>query len=102
MAAPGTTSEYVIRYDTETDVPIILTLLRELADYGNQSLSAMKTTEEMLLTTLSFAMTESTSQMTKNATPLFTQGYARTLLISPQASPNTAVGLAVYFPNYST
>lgn len=97
MAAPKTTSSYIIRYATQSDVPIIFALLRELAEYEKQ-LSSCKTTREMLLATLSFPINPSSSP----APTEFTKGYARALIVSPNDSPDTAAGIAVYFPNYST
>lgn len=101
MAACISTSTYTIRYATQSDVPVVLSLLRELAEYEKQ-LSSCKTTEEMLLATLSFP-TSPPASASSSPTPMeFTKGYARTLLVSPKASPDTVVGIAVYFPNYST
>jgi GNAT superfamily N-acetyltransferase len=100
MAAPITTQTHIVRYATQSDVPTVLTLLRELAEY-EQELSSCKTTQEMLLATLSFPVNPSASSATPTETE-FTKGYARTLLVSPKDSPDTIAGIAVYFPNYST
>jgi GNAT superfamily N-acetyltransferase len=101
MAAPTSNPAYKIRYATQADVPAILTLLRELAEY-EQQLSSCKTTEEMLLATLSFPIDRSPSFPSPVKPVEFTKGYARTLLIYPNEQPDTIAGIAVYFPNYST
>jgi GNAT superfamily N-acetyltransferase len=100
MAAPIKTSTYTVRYATQSDVPTILALLRELAEYEKE-LASCKTSEEMLLATLSFPIDPPTQS--SSPSPIeFTKGYARTLLVSPNDSPDNTAGIAVYFPNYST
>jgi GNAT superfamily N-acetyltransferase len=100
MAAQTTTSTYTIRYATQADVPTVLALLRELAGYEKE-LSSCKTTEEMLLATLSFPIDP--PPPSSSPVPIeFTKGYARTLLVTPNDSPDSVAGIAVYFPNYST
>lgn len=101
MAAQITTSTYTIRYATQSDVPAILTLLRELAEYEKE-LSSCKTTEEMLLATLSFPINPTPPTSSSPTSINFTKGYARTLIVSPSDSPDAVAGIAVYFPNYST
>ncbi|KAK5047477.1 hypothetical protein LTR84_006574 [Exophiala bonariae] len=101
MAGPIMSATYTIRYATQSDVAIVLSLLRELAEYEKE-LSSCKTTEEMLLSTLSFPINPSASTSSSPTPIQFTKGYARTLLISPNDAVDTIVGIAVYFPNYST
>lgn len=102
MAALTTTQAYIVRYATQADVPVVLRLLRELAEYEKQ-LDACKTTENMLLETLSFPISRTKSPTLTTSNPVaFTQGYARALLICPADEPDRVAGLAVYFPNYST
>lgn len=73
-----------------TDVPTILALIKELAEY-EKAASSVEATEEKLRSTLSFPSNPSS-------------GYAKTLLIFPPASstPNHCAGMALYFNNYST
>jgi ribosomal protein S18 acetylase RimI-like enzyme len=101
-----TTDNHTIRYATESDVPAILALIHELAEYEKE-LASCRMTEEILLKTLSFPIpssdsSASTSDTNAHSTPAFTKGYARTLLISPTSTPSLIAGLAIYFPNYST
>lgn len=70
-----------------TDVPTILALIKELAEYERAS-SSVLATEESLRSTLSFPSKPSA-------------GYAKTLLIFPPGSSRCA-GMALYFNNYST
>jgi GNAT superfamily N-acetyltransferase len=101
MAAAKTTSACVTRYATQSDVPAVLTLLRELVEYEHE-LSSCKTSEEMLLATLSFPLI-SPDLPSSSLTPTeFTKGYARTIIVSPSESRDMAAGIAIYFPNYST
>ncbi|EXJ90412.1 hypothetical protein A1O1_03513 [Capronia coronata CBS 617.96] len=104
-----TTPTYTIRYARQSDVPTILQMIQELADY-EKALHEVLATEESLLKTLSFPDPESETG--------FTPGYAKTLLIVPnnsgsagtvqqpqqsteESSPAVA-GMALYFHNYST
>jgi len=94
------TPSYKIRYATQADVPVILDLIRELAVY-EKALHEVLATEDSLLSSISFPLDPT------NLDKGFTQGYAKTLLISPippQASKETeeVAGLALYFHNYST
>ena len=78
------------------DVPLILSLIHELAAYEKES-SSVLATETSLLKTLSFPSNPSS-------------GYAKTLLIFATNPPSTAshlhspqcAGLALYFTIYST
>jgi GNAT superfamily N-acetyltransferase len=101
MAAAMTTATCTIRYATRQDVPTILLLLRELAEYEKEP-SSCKTTEEMLLATLSFPVTTSGTAFDQATSTEFMKGRARCLIISPNDFPATIAGIAVYFPNYST
>jgi GNAT superfamily N-acetyltransferase len=76
-------------------------LLRGLAKYEHE-LSSCKTTDEMLLATLSLLISVPDAPLSSAAPAQFTQGHARTLLVSPANSPNTIFGITVYCPNYST
>ena len=86
-----TTSSYTIRYATESDVPTILRLVKELAVYEKE-LSSVAMTEELLTATLSF----------RSGHGDFTPGHAKTLLISPADASSDIAGMALYFNNYST
>jgi GNAT superfamily N-acetyltransferase len=94
----------ISRYLTEerADVPVILQLIQELADYEKAS-DEVKATKETLLNTLAFAPTPDVS--IANTTPSggdvpSPSRPARTLLIfTPEGKP---AGMALYFYNYST
>ncbi|KAI8941487.1 hypothetical protein NX059_002704 [Plenodomus lindquistii] len=86
-----TTNGATIRHATRNDVPTILSLIQELADYEKAS-SSVEATEESLLKTLSHA---DPADPTK-----FSSGFAKTLLITDP--DGTIVGMALYFYNYST
>lgn len=84
-----------------TDVPAILELIRELADYEHE-LSSVEATEEKLLCTIAFAPSSSTSTVPAADETESTSSNkpARCLiLLSPQGIP---AGIALYFYNYST
>jgi len=92
------TSSYRIRYATQRDVPVILQLIQELASY-EKALHEVLATEESLLSSLSFPNDP------KDLDKGFTEGYAKTLLISPVDTPGDKeqiAGMALYFHNYST
>lgn len=78
---------------TETDVPLILQFIRELADY-EKALHEVEATEESLRATLSF--TDSPPK----------RGAVYTALITPPPTPAAPapipVGMALFFYNYST
>lgn len=92
----------------KSDVPLILSLIHELAAYENAS-SSVLATESSLLATLSFDDPASSSSPPS-------RGYARTLLIFPPPSPSspsssssyptttttTCAGMALYYTSYST
>ena len=85
-----------IRLNPYLDVPLILSLIHELAAYEKES-SSVLATEASLLKTLSFPTNPSS-------------GYAKTMLIFAPDPPSTAshlqspqcAGMALYFTNYST
>lgn len=82
--------------DVYLDVPLILSLIHELAAY-EKATSSVLATEASLLKTLSFPSASSS-------------GYAKTLLLFAPDPPSTAsqlpspecAGMALYFTNYST
>lgn len=76
--------------NTTPDVPTILTLIQELAAYEKAS-DKVKATASSLDRTLSHH---------DPATNTFTQGSARTLLLTD--ADGTIAGMAVYFFNFST
>ncbi|ETN42925.1 uncharacterized protein HMPREF1541_02083 [Cyphellophora europaea CBS 101466] len=92
--AETTTPTYTIRHATQADVPTILSLILELAEY-EKALDTVAMTEATLLETLSFPVPNTTPRQ-------FTPGHARTLLVTPSDSPTTVAGMALYFFNYST
>jgi GNAT superfamily N-acetyltransferase len=79
-----------IRHASRQDVPTILALIRELADYENAS-DKVEATEEVLARTLAHY---------DPSTSTFSEGYARTLLLTDP--DGTVAGIAVYFFNFST
>jgi len=92
------TSSYKLRYATQRDVPVILQLIQELASY-EKALHEVLATEESLHSSLSFP--NDPSDLEKG----FTEGHAKTLLISPvpvSGEKEEIAGLALYFHNYST
>ncbi|KAL6244366.1 Peroxygenase 1 [Rhinocladiella similis] len=105
--AETTTSTYTIRFATESDVPVILQLIQELASY-EKSLHEVLATEKSLRETLSFPDPNAPDGSG------FTRGYAKTILVVPNASPESAAGedggsargsvagMALFFHNYST
>ncbi|KAJ9619195.1 Peroxygenase 1 [Taxawa tesnikishii (nom. ined.)] len=85
-----------ISYATQDDVPVILDLIKELADYEKASSSVLATVES-LTKTLSLAPNPSTPP------PSSAPGYAKTLLLrTPQSQGSEVAGMALYFNNYST
>ena len=92
------TDTYKIRYATEHDVPVILQLIQELASY-ERALHEVLATERTLKDSLSFPVVPS------NLDKGFTDGHAKTLLISAARSEGEKeqiAGMAMYFHNYST
>lgn len=96
-----TTSTYRIRYAQQSDVPSILAMVKELAEYEH-ALHEVLATEETLTKTLSFPDSSSPTG--------FTTGYAKTLLLTTTPSTTdtsgsageTIAGMALFFHNYST
>ncbi|ROV90665.1 hypothetical protein VPNG_10110 [Cytospora leucostoma] len=96
----------LVRHARREDVPAILDLIRELADYEKE-LHSVEATEKTLLSTLAFAPSElSSGEPTWDA-----QGLPLTEPISPSRparclllfnAESEAVGMALYFYNYST
>ncbi|KAK0622054.1 acyl-CoA N-acyltransferase [Bombardia bombarda] len=91
----------VVRHARREDVPAILSLIRELADYEHE-LSSVEATEEKLLSTIAFAPSSSTDLSPSPSTtePTSPAKPARCLvLVTPEG---TTAGIALYFYNYST
>ncbi|KAF3006055.1 hypothetical protein E8E13_010904 [Curvularia kusanoi] len=83
-----------IRHATREDVPTILGLIQELADYEKAS-SSVHATVDSLTRTLSHADPSDPSNP-----DAFSKGFAKTLLVT---DPDGVVaGMALYFYNYST
>lgn len=81
------------------DVPAILALIRELADYEKE-LDSVEATEEKLLSTIAFAKSPSTSPDVSSVEPTSSDKPARCLvLVTPEG---VTAGIALYFYNYST
>jgi GNAT superfamily N-acetyltransferase len=76
--------------DLNLDVPTILGLIQELADYEKAS-SSVEATPDLLDRTLSHYDPSASS---------FSEGYAKTLLITDP--DGTIAGMGLYFYNYST
>ncbi|KEY74056.1 hypothetical protein S7711_02646 [Stachybotrys chartarum IBT 7711] len=95
-------SSAIIRHARREDAPIILDLIRELADYEHE-LDAVKATVETLENTIAFAPSTATGPNTSpipNTEPTSAARPARCLLLfNPDGSP---AGMALYFYNYST
>jgi len=79
------------------DVPEILSMIKELAEY-QEALDKVEATEESLRRTLCFA-----SGGTQHSNP----GYAKTLILrlpvkpaNPNDQPQGVAGMAMYFNNY--
>ena len=104
-------SSPTVRYASKSDVGLILSLIKELAEYEKAG-SSVQATEEKLLSSLSFLEPSSSS-----TTPSFTPGHARTFLIFAPEEPSstssdpsdvgqlqqpTCAGIALFFNNYST
>jgi len=96
MADP---TQPTITHATTDDVPEILSMIKELAEY-QEALDKVEATEESLRRTLCFA-----SGGTQHSNP----GYAKTLILrlpvkpaNPNDQPQGVAGMAMYFNNYST
>ncbi|KAK4040688.1 acyl-CoA N-acyltransferase [Parachaetomium inaequale] len=98
-----------VRHARREDVPAILDLIRELADYEH-ALDSVEATEAKLLETIAFAPSESStttsSSSSSNSSPLpqteptSPSKPARCLVLSTPAG--AVAGIALYFYNYST
>lgn len=96
--ASTSTPTYTIRHATQADVPSILAMINELAEYEH-ALHEVQATIESLTSTLSFPDPD------PNSPTGFTPGYAKTLLLIPTNNDTVAAepaGMALYFHNYST
>ncbi|KAH6661015.1 acetyltransferase [Truncatella angustata] len=89
-----------VRHARQEDVPIILDLIKELADYEKE-LNSVEATEQTLLSTIAFAPdgVESTSTA-PNTEPTSPTRPARCLLLFNEVGQ--PCGMALYFYNYST
>ncbi|KAK0723541.1 acyl-CoA N-acyltransferase [Lasiosphaeria miniovina] len=98
----------VVRHARREDVPAILDLIRELADYEHE-LHSVEATEAKLLDTIAFApsaadeasaTTAAAPKGLPNTEPISPTKPARCLiLLTPAGVP---AGIALYFYNYST
>ncbi|KAF2762144.1 gcn5-related n-acetyltransferase [Pseudovirgaria hyperparasitica] len=88
-------SEAQLRHATKEDVPVILSLINELAAYEN-ALNEVKATEDSLLETLVFAPFSQQSEKQSSPTPRAARAL---LVVSPEGD---VAGMALYFYNYST
>ncbi|EON99403.1 putative n-acetyltransferase ats1 protein [Phaeoacremonium minimum UCRPA7] len=98
-----------VRHARLEDVPAILQLIRELADYEHE-IDSVEATEEKLISTIAFAPSSSSSSSGSSGTgpaglpvtePTSPQKPARCLLVISPAT-GAPVGMALYFYNYST
>ncbi|ORY70478.1 acetyltransferase [Pseudomassariella vexata] len=89
-----------VRHARQEDVPTMLALIRELADYEHE-IDSVETTEVHLLATVAFAPAgvESTST-SPNTEPTSPTKPARCLLLFNESKE--PAGMALYFYNYST
>ncbi|KAA8570782.1 hypothetical protein MFRU_011g01640 [Monilinia fructicola] len=100
-------SQVIVRHACREDIPGILTLIQELADYEHESDSVLATPES-LARTLAFAPSGLVSP--SNTTPstgdtISPTRPARCLLLFSSTSSSLKhepVGMALYFYNYST
>ncbi|KFH41217.1 N-acetyltransferase-like protein [Hapsidospora chrysogenum ATCC 11550] len=94
--------EAVVRHARREDVPTILEIIQELADYENES-DAVKATVGTLEATIAFAPSSATGANTSsipNTEPTSPSRPARCILLfTPEGAP---AGMALYFYNYST
>ncbi|KAH8780330.1 acyl-CoA N-acyltransferase [Diaporthe sp. PMI_573] len=98
----------LVRHARRQDIPAILGLIKELADYEHE-LASVEATVEKLDSTVAFAPSELSPgepttdarglPITEPTTPL---RPARCLLLYAPDDDRTAVGMALYFYNYST
>ncbi|KAI1128951.1 acetyltransferase [Nemania abortiva] len=89
-----------VRHARREDIPSILLMIRELADYEHE-LDAVEATEASLSATIAFAPdnVESTSTA-PNTEPITRTRPARCLILFNEK--NEPAGMALYFYNYST
>ncbi|KAI0875913.1 acetyltransferase [Hypoxylon argillaceum] len=89
-----------VRHARREDIPFILQLIRELADYEHE-LDAVEATEASLDATIAFAPdnVESTSTA-PNTEPITRKRPSRCLLLFNEK--DEPAGMALYFYNYST
>jgi len=96
------TTSAEVRHASPEDVPVILQLIQELADYEKES-DKVEATHETLLNTIAF--TPSSEALVSNTTPstgdaTSSSRPARAILVfTPDGKP---AGLALYFYSYST
>ncbi|KAG4442378.1 hypothetical protein IFR05_002156 [Cadophora sp. M221] len=92
--------DVLIRHARREDIPTILQLIQELADYEKEP-SAVEATPELLTSTIAFAPSPSSSTISPAADETISPNRpARCLLLfTPTGS---AAGMALYFYNYST
>ncbi|KAL2145452.1 hypothetical protein VTI28DRAFT_7233 [Corynascus sepedonium] len=89
-----------VRHACREDVPAILELIQELADYEH-ALDSVEATESKLLETIAFAASNSTSTNALPQTePTSPAKPARCLVLTTPTG--TVAGMALYFYNYST
>lgn len=100
--------DWPIAHPPSPDIPAILGLIKELADYEKE-LSSVEATVEQLGSTIAFAPSElSPGEPTTDARglpitePTSPLRPARCLLLYAPDDDKTAVGMALYFYNYST
>ncbi|KAH7411150.1 acetyltransferase [Cadophora sp. MPI-SDFR-AT-0126] len=102
MSAPK--GEVLIRHARREDVPIILQLIQELADYEKEP-NAVEATPELLASTIAFAPSPSSSTNSTSKSPASEENISSSrparclLLFTPSGD---AAGMALYFYNYST
>ncbi|TDZ38745.1 N-acetyltransferase ats1 [Colletotrichum spinosum] len=89
-----------VRHARREDIPVILDLIKELADYEHE-LDSVQATEETLANTIAFAPSGRNFNSGKPQTePTAPSRPARCLLLFNEKGEG--VGMALYFYNYST
>ncbi|KAK0119696.1 hypothetical protein ONS95_011132 [Cadophora gregata] len=102
---PASKEEIIIRHARREDVPTILQLIQELADYEKEP-NAVEATPELLASTIAFAPSPSSSTGTSapvdeiETESISSSRPARCLLLFTPSGE--AAGMALYFYNYST
>ncbi|EFX02327.1 gcn5-related n-acetyltransferase [Grosmannia clavigera kw1407] len=91
----------IVRFARREDVPTVLQLIFELAEYEHE-VDSVKATEEKLLQTIAFApsVAEATAGHQEPTEPTTSSRPARCLLVV--APDGDVAGLALYYYNYST